>query len=316
MATTTAQCVYFSEVGRTEIREEAVPDPGAGQVQVQSVANGICMFEVSIFNGNEPSYLKRRVGHEGVGVVTRLGPAVTGFKEGDYVACSNWATVQNHDCNIARLSAPPADPATFLIEPAACIVTAAYSYDINPGDRVLVLGAGFMGLLNVQALAHYPLRELVVADVKPYNLELARAYGATSTIDSGSEDGQVQLAALREEPFDLVVECAGVAATLEQAGPLTRAGGRLAIFAWHHAPRTVNFGLWHMRGLKVLNCAPNIGRDRSTDSMQRAVWLLERGIFDASRLVTHRHAFGDVQNAMEEAAARRDGYIKGVLEFR
>jgi threonine dehydrogenase-like Zn-dependent dehydrogenase len=68
-----------------------------------------------------------------------------------------------------------------LAEPVECVVRAIDSYGIVPGDRVLVLGTGFMGLLNVQGLARCPLSELVVADLKPRNLELA----ASATPSSG-----------------------------------------------------------------------------------------------------------------------------------
>ena len=310
-----AQAIYFPEARVAEVREVEVPDPADNEIQIATVANGICMFEVSIFTGTEPSYLGNQQGHEGVGVVTKVGKDVKTFKEGDYAACSRWATVQNHDTGVAKLAGRPADPSIFLIEPVACIVIALRSYDITPGDRVLVQGAGFMGLLNVQGLAKCPLRDLVVADVKQANLDLARAYGATETINSATEEGRARLTELEAQPFDLVVECAGVAATIEGAGKLTRRGGRLAIFAWHHAPRTLDLGFGHMRGLKVLNCAPGIGADYKFDNMQRAVWLLERGVFDLSRLVTHRHHFSDAQAAMDIAVARTGDYIKGVLEF-
>lgn len=310
-----AQNIYFAEAGRIEVREESLADPGPDQVQVKCLANGICMFDVSVFNGSEPHFLGGKAGHEGVGVVTKVGRDVGRLKEGDYVACSHWATVQNQDARVAKLTGRPRDPGSFLIEPVSCVVGALYSYDITPGDRVLVCGAGFMGLINIQGLAHYPLRDLIVSDVKETNLALARQYGATETINSGTPEGRARLAELQAEPFDLVVECAGVAATLEDAGKLTRPGGRLAIFAWHHAPRAVDLGNWHLRGLKVLNAAPSISADHNVDNMQRAVWLLERGVFDLSSMLTHRHQFSDAKAALELAAARPPDYIKGVIEF-
>jgi threonine dehydrogenase-like Zn-dependent dehydrogenase len=70
-----------------------------------------------------------------------------------------------------------------------------------------------------------------------------------------------------------------------------------------------------MQGIRVLNCAPNIGRDRNEQTWERAIRLLERGLFDMTPLVTHRHAAVDVQQAMELAAERPTDYIKGVLNF-
>jgi threonine dehydrogenase-like Zn-dependent dehydrogenase len=99
------------------------------------------------------------------------------------------------------------------------------------------------------------------------------------------------------------------------AGSFVRLGGRLAIFAWHHSPRSVDLGLWHTRGITVLNSAPNIGTDHSTNSFHRAIRLLDRGTFDLSQLITHRHSIAQVQEAMELASLRPPDYIKGVLLF-
>ena len=172
-----------------------------------------------------------------------------------------------------------------------------------------------MGLLNVQALAHYPFAELVVSDIKEANLELAKRFGATETIRSDTAGGAARLEELRDTPFDLVVEASGAVLPMEQAGDLTRSGGRLGIFAWHHQPRLVDLGLWHVKGIRVLNAAPGIGLDYAVDPFERAIRLLERGVFDQGPLITHRHPLDKVQEALEVAAERRPNYIKGVLEF-
>jgi threonine dehydrogenase-like Zn-dependent dehydrogenase len=309
--------IVFTGLRQTEIRPIVVNDPDYGEVQVRTLANGICMFEVSLFTGAEPTGFPREVGHEGVGVIEKVGKGVTHLKEGDVVTCGKWRTVQNAPAGSARLiPGLPADPGTFLVEPANCVVIAVRSYDMVPGDRVLVLGAGYMGLLNVQLLGHCPLAELIVVDVKPRNLEIARTFGATEVVNAATPGGQARLKELQKEPLDLVVEAAGAAATLSQATELVRPGGKLGIFAWHHAPRSVDLSIWHMRGLRVMNCAPSIGRDRNEETWDRAIRLMKRGIFDMTPLVTHRHPADDVQAAMELAAERPADYIKGVLSFQ
>ena len=166
--------IVFTGLRQTQIRPIVVNDPDHGEVQIRTLANGICMFEVSLFTGAEPTQFPREVGHEGIGVVEKVGQGVTRVREGDIVTCSQWRTVQNQPASsVHRIPHRPADPETFLVEPANCVVIAVRSYDMVPGDRVLVLGAGYMGLLNVQLLAHCPLAELIVADVKPRNLQLA-----------------------------------------------------------------------------------------------------------------------------------------------
>jgi len=311
-----AQSVFLLGPGRTEIRTWDVPDPAGGEVQVKCLANGICMGDTAVFAGLEASHFPRPIGHEGVGVVTKVGPGVSGFAEGDSVDCFGWSTYQNcHTGRLGRFDKPPADPSVMLVEPVACVVTALFSYNITPGDRVLLMGAGFMGLLNVQGLARYPLAELVVTDIKPRNLDLARQFGATETIQVQTPEGDARLNDLKRQPFDLVIESAASACTLQEAGELTRPGGRLAIFAWHRQPRSLDMGVWHMRGLTVLNSAPGIGTDHNVNSFQRAIMLLERGVFDLRQLVTHRHDVGNVQEALELSVARPADYIKGALMF-
>jgi L-iditol 2-dehydrogenase len=312
-----AEAVFFTRPGKAEIREWDCPDPSPGQVQVRCVANGICMGEVSLFTGRQHGVdYPRAVGHEGVGMVTKVPHGITHLKEGDFVDCFGWSSIQNLDAwRVNKFRRPPVDPAVCIVEPASCVVTALHSYEITPGDRVLLLGAGYMGLLNVQGLGRYPLQDLVVVDIKARNLALASEFGATETVQPGTPDGDERMRQLISEPFDLVVEAAAAACTLQQAGDYCRQGGRLAIFAWHHEPRAVNMTTWHLKGLTVLNSAPGIGTDFNLNSMGRAVRLIERGVFDMHRLITHRHSFTEAQEAMELAAERPEGYIKGVLMF-
>ena len=171
--------VYFVAVGQAELHEIDVEDPQPDEVQVRCVVNGICMGEVSKFKGLDPDWYSFPliVGHEGIGVVTKVGREVENLAEGDYVVCGPWVADRNYRAApLIKFTAPPDDPALFIAEPPSCVAGALYTYDITPGDRVLLLGAGYMGLLNVQGLAHYPLQELVVTDLKLENLELARSF--------------------------------------------------------------------------------------------------------------------------------------------
>ena len=310
------ESILLTDERKTEIREIEIRDISDDEILVECEANGICMLEVSFFNGTEKRYYPWPLGHEGIGRAVKCGKKVKKIKEGDYVTCRGWTRHQViRERSLCGFNSPPNDPATALVEPVSCIAGALFSYNIMSGDRVLLLGAGYMGLLNVIGLAHSPVSELVVTDIKEKNLELARAFGATRIINSATDQGRAELEALQQNPFDLVVECAGIQDTMDQATKLTRRGGRLAIFSWHHQPRSIPLGAWHGGGFTVLNSSPMISTDRSIDNMERAVRLIECGMFDQSELVTHRHSYRDVQEALELAAERRDDYIKGVLLF-
>ncbi len=311
-----AQAVYFTGPREVQIRQIEVPDPEPGQVQIRVLANGICMMEVVQYAGIEPMDYPGHAGHEGIGIVQKVGKNVKTLKEGDYVQAFKWSTLENRwEGQLRPFVPPPDDPAAYLTEPPSCVVTAWREYGIDPGDRVLVIGAGYMGLLNVQMLAHSPIAELVVADVKELNLKLAAQMGATETIHAGTPEGDARLQELEAKPFDLVVEAAGVESCLQQAGSLTRAGGRIGVFSWHHEPRTIDFGQYHVKGLKVMNVGPRIGTDWSGSAFHRAIALMNAGTIDQHQLITHRHHFTDVEEAMTLALERPEGYIKGVLTF-
>ncbi len=321
------RAVYFLKAGKTEVRECDVADPSAGEVQVRSLANGICMGEVVQFTGVLALPMPRVPGHEGIGVVRRLGPGVEGVREGDVVTLWNDPRLEADDGfpwqldvnlpagRVVKFSRMPDDPAVMLGEPAACVATALYSYHITPGDRVLLMGAGYMGLLNVQGLAHYPLSELVVTDVRRLNLDLAEAFGATEVVHAGTPAGKARLADLKARPFDLVIDAAGVPEVLQAAAGLVRPGGRVGMFAWHHGAVALDMDTLHMKGVTMLNSSPWMGADHNINMMERGVRLLERGVLDMRKLITHRHPVADVQAAMRLAADRPEGYIKGVLVF-
>ena len=314
-----SRAVWFERAGVARVREVDVSDPRPGEVQVRCVANGVCMGEVSLFTDVETGRwpLPLIPGHEGVGRVTKVGAGVGTHREGDWVVCRQWAWDWNRPAGLAtKLSGPPADATTFLAEPVECVVRAWPSYGIEPGDRVLVLGVGFMGLLNVQLLSRSPLAELVVVDLDADKLDLALRYGATRRVVAGRVPGESELDALEASPFDLVIECSGATPALARAQRLVREGGRLAVFAWHHRPVLIDLGELHVRGVTMLHAGPSIAGHHATDSMARAVRLIEAGVFDLTGLVTHRHRAEDVQTAMETACRRSAGYIKGVLTFQ
>ncbi len=309
---------YQTGLRKIELREEEIAGPGPDEVQVQCLANGICAGDIFLFghNGGGRDYSPQRIGHEGVGVVTARGANVSSVKEGDFVQCFHWAKYSNIPLpKLVRFRQKPGVPVEALIEPPSCAVSAYHEYHIEPGDRALVIGAGYMGLLNVQLLANSPLSELVVCDLKKRNLELAAEFGATETVELGSEDGNQKLEEYKKKPFDLVIECAGSDPALQTASELVKVGVCLAIFSWHHAPRALDIGRWHLLGLRVANASPMIAARRNFPAYERTAWLLESGVFNQQKLITHRFHIEDVQKAMEQTLTRDDSFIKGAFLF-
>jgi threonine dehydrogenase-like Zn-dependent dehydrogenase len=295
-------------------------DPAEGELQVEAVVGSVCTHEVSIYRGEltVPRF-PWIAGHEAVHRVTKVGKSVKGFHEGDLVSCcwyhGQWS---RRICGPAKMAylLPEGikDPELWIIEPAASVVNAANYYGIKPGDRVLLIGAGYMGLLHIQLLSQYPLSDLVVSEVKETSRAIALRCGATEVVDPVSECGAERLKELEQKPFDIVVECSGAQDALDTAIKLCTEGGRVCLFAWHRKPRIIDLRNGHLRGIALLNVSPGTDAGHAYERhWPVTIRLHERGIFDEAPLITHRYDARDIETAMEENAARTEGFIKSAV---
>lgn len=206
-----------------------------------------------------------------------------------------------------------ADLPIWISEPPACAVNGAQGSAIKLGQKVALLGCGYMGLLVMQALPWETCGRFVVADRDPSRLALARSFGAKETYDPGETD--LRELAGQLGGFDVVIEAAGVKGTIALATQMLRNGGTLNIFGWHQGEEMVPTHDWHYKGLKVLNTAPGFS-DSFHSCFVAAVALMATGRIDQTRLITHRFPLSQCQQGFEVAASRADGYVKGVITFQ
>ena len=284
------EAIVFSGPRKVEIREVEISDPQPQQVQVLCKAAGICHAVAGRFAQTDKSLFPFTPGREAVGQVIRVGDDVKDIQPGQYVTCRSWQKVQNLDASLAyKVPGEPEDPALWLVEPVARAIAVAQFAQVQPGDRVAIIGAGFIGLVITQLIGRYPVYELTITDAKTKNLGLAMEFGATEIINSGNKDGEARLERLKKEPFDVVIAAACPQALLDLGRQLCRRGGRYVV---------------------------GIADDASaTYQSERAVRALWRGLVDLKPLVTDRHKFADAQTAMEDALQGGESYIKGVLTF-
>ena len=241
-------------VGTVRTVEIAVPEPGPGEVLVRVEAAGICGTDRHLFHGEFPCRPPVTLGHEFSGIVVGRGAGVD-LAEGVRVTCDpndwcgvcdpclrgrvnlcerNVATGIHRDGGFAEYAVFPARKAVLLpaeldphhgafCEPLACTL---HGMDLGapaPGERVLVLGGGVIGLLAVQ-LARLAGAEVMLLTRHPAKRALAERLGAGASAGSPEE-----ALALWPEGADLVLECAGVAETVAGASRLARAGGRIVV---------------------------------------------------------------------------------------
>jgi len=311
---------YAELVGpRTMALKEEEISFGDAEILVRITHCGLCQYDGSYFKGIIGS-VPQRLGHEPVGIVEEVGSKVTGFKPGDRVTglfanLRAFATYCVADPKSA-LPVPPAIPSELALgEPLKCISTIARAANPQFGDRVLVMGAGFMGLLVIAALRGSSVGLLIAADINEERLKLAREFGATHTLRS---DDPVFLERVKDLTrgygIDVAVEVVGLPEPAELAAKTLRRGGRprYVIAGWHGQPGTFTLRTWTTVGAEIISAHPSYSLD-AMDDCRRGMEALGRGVFPMEKLVTHRFPLSRVQQGLEAMVGGTPGYIKGVI---
>jgi L-iditol 2-dehydrogenase len=317
------RAVRLHAVGQIAAVELPDPSPGPGEILVRVMAAGICGTDRHLFKGEFPCAPPVTLGHEFSGEVVALGQGVT-LPLGTLVTCDpniacgacdqclrgrtnlclhNVAIGIHRDGGFAGLAVIPAhraipvpglDPrhAAFA-EPLACTL---HGLDLGapiPGERVIVLGGGVIGLLAVQ-LARNAGAEVTLVTRHPAKRALALAIGATHTAATEAE-----ARALLPQGADLVLECAGVAETVEMAPRLTRSGGRVVILGVMPQGETVRIQPFDLlfREIRLLHSFIN------PFTQSRAAAMLASGQVDVAPLISRVIALDAAPEVIANPAA-------------
>lgn len=247
--------------GALAIESRELPEPGAGQARVRLLACGICGTDLHFFHGGfwPAGHVP---GHEMFGEVDALGEGVRGVAPGDRVAiepieacgsCPACRAGRSNICPQTRLygiHAPggfaeaicaPAErlfrvpdrvppEVAALAEPTAVALHGVRRSGLLRGERVLVLGAGTIGLLSVLAARSAGAGEVWLVARHPHQAELGAALGATRVLREAEGEPDALGALSRDAPIDRVLETVGGSAdTLRSAAAAIRPGGSISV---------------------------------------------------------------------------------------
>ena len=242
-------------------RDVEKPCPGSGEVLVKVEASGICGTDRHLFHGEFPCKPPVTLGHEFSGIIEAVGVGVTGFSEGDRVTgdpniacgrcarchegrinlCQNLNAIGIHrDGGMADYVIVPEKQAFLLpsninplhgafCEPLACCIHGIDIAAIRTGGSVIVLGGGVIGLLTVQLAKIAGATNIVLVTRQKSKRELALQLGATAALDPSVPGFAADIMHQTSGGADIVMECAGVTGTVEQAPLLVRPGGKVVI---------------------------------------------------------------------------------------
>ncbi len=311
------RAMLLTEPGRFSAQVRPAPELGPQQLLVRTLACGLCASELDVFLGRNPwQQYPALLGHEGVGRVVAVGAGASGWQEGDLVAAAGaagcFADLFALDAALALPVPDGLPPHLALAEPLACAVNALSQLDVRPGDRIVVLGAGFMGLALVQLLRGMSPQWLLVAARRPEARGLAEELGASEACHPDLVQQRVWERTLGEGA-DVVIEATGAEPMLAIAASMLRPEGTLAIVGYHQGDgRRVPVHEWNWKALRIANCHVR-SPARLADGARRGLALAASGRLDVRRLVTHQFPLSAIQQAFEAAASRPPGFVKAVI---
>jgi threonine dehydrogenase-like Zn-dependent dehydrogenase len=254
------------------------------------------------------------LGHEGTGVIEQIGAGVQGFQVGDLVTALGGPYAEQFCVAPEGLARLPAgvDPVWALGEPVACCVHAMLRSGIRLGDRVAMVGCGFMGLMCLQLARMQGTSLLCAIEPIPWRREMALQFGA----DAAHSPEELTAARLLETygEFDVVIEATGVQPALDLCGDLVRQHGRILVVGYHQVNdglRTLNMKQWNFKAIDVI-----MGHVRRDDeklvAMRAGLELVRAGRLVTEPLVTS-YPMDDVEMAFQDLVARKPGLYKAVL---
>ena len=316
--------------GDVVVEERTVPQPGPGEVVVRVSSVGVCGSDTHYYDhGRIGRFVVESplvLGHEAAGEVAAVGPGVTAPAVGQRVSvepgvpdltCPQCLTGRYNLCpNMRFFATPPidgafaeyvvvhsafahpvpetiSDDAAALLEPLSVGIWACRKGRVGAGSRVLVTGAGPIGLVSVQVARAFGATEIVVSDVNPARLALARDLGATEVVDART----ARVTDLPRPP-EVLLECSGhPAATGEAIRALDRAG-RAVLVGMGGDELPLPLSVVQERELEVT------GTFRYANTWPTAIALVAAGRVDLDRLVTGAFHLDQAEDAL--TAGRRD----------
>jgi 2-desacetyl-2-hydroxyethyl bacteriochlorophyllide A dehydrogenase len=305
-----------------------------------------------------PGISRMYLGHEIVGDVVEVGTGVKGYKVGDRVAhqalagsclgqgreplCRYCAVGEYALCEEVRQQEPLSvggghaeewvahegrlfhvpddvtDEQAVLLEPAACGLRAALRRRAQPGDRVLVIGCGTVGLMTLQSIrAVQPDCEITALAQFDYQADMARKLGASNIIMLGSDaysevarltGGRVYRGAFGNRTvmggFDIVYDCVGRPQTLRDALRWARAGGTVVLVGVHMAPMHIDLTpvwYWEVDLVGMFAHGSQEWQGERLSTFDLVVRLLREGKLNFDGFITHRFPLSQYRQAFQTA---------------
>ena len=256
------------------------------------MACGVCCWDSWLYRGvNAPGPYPYVIGHEGAGIVEKVGSEVDNLKPGDKVFAAYGGNDMmseyfiNRKDGVVKLSDEVKDWASVIYEPACCVINVVNSLDIQLGDHVVLVGAGYMGLQTLQVLTKgSQAGRITVFELRDDRRRMAEAMNPTEVADPESEEGKKLIEdIIKAGGADVVIDFGATTSGFELADSLTKQAGKLGIATFHRGDVTFNGTKWHLGGLKVYNLSP-FSNAHYPELLPKAYEMIRKRVFSSGRV--------------------------------
>lgn len=342
------KALVYQGPGQKDWIEKPMPEiQKPTDVIVRITKTTICGTDLHILKGDVPTVTPgRTLGHEGVGVVEAVGGAVQNFKPGDavliscvtscgkcdnckrqlYAHCADGGWILGHMIDGTQaeyVRIPHGDNSLYPIPegadeealvmlsdimPTGLEIGVQYG-NVKPGDTIAIIGAGPVGMSVLLTAQFYSPGRIVMIDMDPARLELAKQFGATDTIQVDAGDPVAQIMEMTGgRGVDVAIEAVGVPATFDLCQKIVSAGGNIANVGVHG--KSVEL---HIEELWIKNINISMGLV-STNTTPMLLKTLGNAKVNPARLVTHRFGLNEILTAYEVFGnAAREKAMKVIL---
>lgn len=338
----TMQYICIPAPGRCEIKTMQKPVPQKGEVLIKLLWAGICGSDMSTYKGTfiYSSY-PRIPFHEFSAEIVALGEGAGNLKPGmvvtvnPYYQCGEcYSCERGHfNCcqNIQVLGAQcdgagreyftvPAervfdckniDAQTLaLIEPFCISNHAVRQAGIKPGEHVLIMGAGPIGILALLA-AKAKGAAVTMCDLSARRLERAAQMGADFTINSKEQDFDKAVKEIRgDKGFDVCMECVGIPATFQNCIDAAAFHGRVVLVGIGSKELAFKFSVLQTKELNILG-----SRNAKDEDFAEIIEAVSSGKYDIKPLITNVYDFADAPKAFEDILKNGDTMLKTMIRF-
>lgn len=328
-----------SEVGIWMTQAEK-PVMGHNDLLIKIRKTAICGTDMHIYNWDDWAKatipVPMVVGHEYVGEVVDMGQEVRGFSVGDRVSgeghitcghCRNCRAGRVHLCrntvgvgvnregsfaeylvipafNAFKIPDNISDELASIFDPFGNAVHTALSFDLV-GEDVLITGAGPIGIMAAAVAKHVGARHVVITDVNPYRLELAKKMGATRAVDVSKQKLKDVMNELgMTEGFDVGLEMSGVPMAFNDMLNNMNNGGKIAMLGIPPSDMAVDWNQVIFKGLVIKGI---YGREMF-ETWYKMASLIQSGL-DISPIITHRFPIDEFQQGFETMGSGLSGKV-------